>query len=127
MCCGCEARLLGDSSGSVGRAFGGGWVTVGLWGALLKRSAWVLVLLAWAVDGNLDGDLTTLNLLAVHLFASLLLQFLGGEGDESEATALARLVAGLELANHEARDWAKGDLGGGWVVLGEDLKKLRMD
>jgi hypothetical protein len=84
----------------------------------------VVILLAGGVDSDLDGDLTALNLLAVHLVASLLLELLGAESDETEATALAGLVAGLELLDHEAGDGAEGDLGGGGGVVLEDLKKL---
>jgi len=83
-----------------------------------------VVLLAGGVDRDLNGDLTALDLLAVHLGASLLLELFGTKGDETEATALAGLTASLELLDHETGDWAEGDLGlGGGVVL-EDLEKL---
>jgi hypothetical protein len=52
------------------------------------------------------------------------LQLLTRERDEAEATALARLVAGLELANHELGDRAKGDLSSGGGVVLEDLEEL---
>jgi hypothetical protein len=103
-------RLLGHGSGSAGRSLGGGRLAVGL-GLALGGSVRVFVLLAGAVDGNLDGNLATLDLLAVHVGASLLLKLLGFESDETKATALAGLVASLELADHEARDGAESDLG----------------
>ena len=114
LCCG---------SVDVGRTLGGGWLSIGL-GGTLNWSTWVLVLLAWAVDRDLNGDLATLDLLAVHVVACLLLQLLTSERNEAEATTLARLVACLELADHELGDRSKGNLGGGWVVVGEDLEKL---
>jgi hypothetical protein len=84
----------------------------------------VVILLAGRVDRDLNGNLTALDLLAVHLVASLLLELLRAEGDESEATALAGLTASLQLLDHEAGDGAEGDLGlSGGVVL-EDFKEL---
>jgi hypothetical protein len=84
-----------------------------------------IVLLAGGVDRDLNGDLTALDLLAVHLGASLLLELLRAKGDETEATALAGLTASLELLDHEARNGAEGDLGlSGRVVL-EDLEELK--
>jgi hypothetical protein len=84
----------------------------------------VVILLAGGVNRDLNGDLTALDLLAVHLGASLLLKLLGTKGDETETTALAGLTASLELLDHETGNGAEGDLGlGGGVVL-EDLKKL---
>lgn len=83
----------------------------------------IVVLLAGAVDGNLDSDLTALNLLAVHLAASLLLEFFGSESNEAEATTLARLVAGLKLLDHEARDGAEGNLRAARRVVLEDFHK----
>lgn len=71
----------------------------------------MVVLLSGGVNGDLDGDLATLDLLAVHLVASLLLKLLRAESDEAEATALARFAAGLELLNHEAGDRAESNLG----------------
>lgn len=105
-----KIRLLGHGSGSAGRSLGGGRLAVGL-GLALDRSVGVFVLLAGAVDGDLNGNLATLNLLAVHVGASLLLKLFGFESDETKATALAGLVASLELANHETRDGAESDLG----------------
>jgi hypothetical protein len=35
----------------------------------------------------------------------------GGESNETKATTLAGLVAGLELLDHEAWDGSKGNLG----------------
>jgi hypothetical protein len=85
-----------------------------------------VVLLAGRVDRDLNGDLTALDLLSVHLLASLLLELLGAECDETEAAALAGLTASLELLDHEAGDGAEGDLGlGGGVVL-EDLEELEL-
>lgn len=102
-------NLLGDGSGGVGRSFGSGGLAVSL-GLTLDGSVGVFVLLSRAVNGDLDGDLTALDLLAVHVGASLLLELLRFESDETEATALAGLVASLELANHETRDGTESDL-----------------
>lgn len=112
---GLRLLLLGSTLGGTGGR--GGLLAFG--GMLL-----VVVLLAGGVDGNLDGDLTALNLLAVHLSASLLLQFLGAESNKTEATALAGLATSLELLNHETGDGAEGDLGRGRGVVLEDLKEL---
>lgn len=84
----------------------------------------MVVLLSGGVDGDLDSDLTALNLLAVHLVASLLLELLRAEGDEAEATALARLAASLELLDHETGNGAESDLGVDWGVVLEDLQEL---
>ena len=112
--------LLGGLSGGWGGLGGGGGSVVG--GGSLRS----VVLLAGGVNRDLNGDLTALNLLAVHLVASLLLELLGAEGNETETTALARLTASLELLDHEAGDGAEGDLGlGGGVVL-EDLEELQL-
>jgi len=70
-----------------------------------------IVLLAGAVNSNLDGNGAAINFLAVHLVDSLGLELLGGQVDETEAASLAALVAGLELFDHKARDWAQGNLG----------------
>jgi hypothetical protein len=108
---------LGSGRGSLG---GGGGSAVG--GGLGRG----VVLLAGRVNRDLNGDLTALNFLAVHLVAGLLLELLGAEGHEAEATALAGLTASLELLDHEAGDGAEGDLGlGGGVVL-EDLEELQI-
>jgi hypothetical protein len=107
-CC----NLSSSDSGSLGGLLSG------LGGSSL------VVLLAGRVDRDLNGDLTAFDLLAVHLVASLLLELLGAEGDETETTALAGLTASLQLLDHEAGDGAEGDLGlSGRVVL-EDLKEL---
>lgn len=98
---------------------GGGGLLLGL----LSRVEGV-ILLAGAVDGNLDSDLTTLNLLGVHLLDGLLLLLLGAEGDETEATALTALVASLELLDHETRNGTQGDLGGDGLVGVEELLEL---
>ena len=105
------ARALGGARGvSLGGTLGG---RVG-----------VLVLLARAVNGNLDSDLTALDLLAVHIGTGLLLHLLGGKSNKTEAAALARLVAGLELTDHELGNRTESNLGGGRLVLGEDLEEL---
>jgi hypothetical protein len=110
----------GGFSGLLG-SLGGGSIGVGA----LALTVDVVILLARRVDRDLNGDLTTLDLLAVHLLTSLLLELLGAECDETETTALAGLTASLQLLDHEAGNRAKGDLGlGGRVVL-EDLKELK--
>jgi len=114
----------GNGSGGVGRTLSSGWLAIGLWDVTLKCIVWVLVLLAGAVDCDLNSNLAAFDLLAVHIGAGLLLQFLGSKGDETKATALARLVTGLELADHKLWNWAKGDLGGRWLVVCEQLEKL---
>lgn len=78
------------------------------------------------VNRDLNSNLATLDLLAVHVRAGLLLHLLTTESHEAEATALAGLVASLELANHELGDRAEGDLGGGGGVVGEKLKELKI-
>ena len=111
-------RVLNDLVGLVGGSgLGEGSLAIG-------GRVGSVVLLTGGVDRDLNCDLTTLDFLAVHLGASLLLELLRAEGNETETTALAGLTAGLELLDHEAGDGAEGDLGlGGGVVL-EDLKKL---
>jgi hypothetical protein len=117
-------RLSGGSRGfDAGRALGGaGGLSLG--GTVSGRVG-VLVLLARAVNSDLDGNLATLDLLAVHIGTGLLLHLLSGKGNKTEATALARLVAGLELADHEFGDGTESNLGGGRLVLSEDLEELR--
>jgi hypothetical protein len=111
-----DRGLSGLLGGIGGRGLSGGSVALG--------AVNVVVLLAGRVDRDLNGDLTALDLLSVHLLARLLLELLGAECDETETTALAGLTTGLELLDHEAGDGAEGDLGlGGGVVL-EDLKEL---
>ena len=108
---------LSSSSGTVGR----------LNSSFSSRCIDFLIGLVWAVNGDLDSDLTTLNLLSVHLVDSLLLLLLRGEGDETEATSLTGLVAGLELLDHETRDWAKGDLGRRWLVSSKEFLELERE
>ena len=114
---------LSRSSVDRGGTFGNGWLAVDIRCAF-KQGARVFVLLAGAINRDLDGDLTTLNLFAVHLGARLLLQLFTREGAEAAATTLARLIASLELANHEFGDRAKSDFGSGRRVIGEDLEEL---
>lgn len=116
----------GGSSRSLGGLLGrlGGGSLSG--GGLALGAIDVVILLAGGVDRDLNGDLTALDLLAVHLGASLLLELLRSEGDEAEATALAGLTTSLELLDHETRNGAEGDLGLGRGVVLEDLKKLRV-
>ena len=83
-----------------------------------------VILFAGAVDGDLDSDLATLNLLAVHLLDGLLLLLLRAESDETETTALTALVASLELLDHETRNGTQGDLGGDRLVGVEELLEL---
>jgi hypothetical protein len=117
------ARLSSSRSVDVGGALGLAGLGLRLRLALNRRLG-LLVLLARAVNRDLNGDLTSLDLLAVHLVASLLLQLLTRESDEAEPTTLAGLVARLQLADHVLRDGTEGDLGGGGRVLGEDLDEL---
>ena len=93
-------------------------------GLMFLRNVGFLIGLVRAVDGDLDSNLTTLNLLSVHLLNSLVLLFLGAKGDETEATALTALVAGLELLDHETRNGAQGDLGRDRVEASEDVLEL---
>ena len=74
------------------------------------------VFFAWAVDGDLDCNLTTINVFTIHLGDSLLLEFLRTEGNEAEATTFTWLVAGLELLDHETWDGTESDFGGSWLV-----------
>ena len=82
------------------------------------------VLFAGAIDGDLDGNLATFNLLTIHLTDSLLLQFLGAERDESKSTTLTGFATSLELLDHIALNWAKGDLGGSRAVSREKFLEL---
>lgn len=120
-----RSNLSGGNGGGLGGLLGlRGGGSVG--GGSLALAVNVVVLLAGRVNRDLNGDLAALDLLAVHLGASLLLELLRAECDETEATALAGLATSLELLDHEAGDGAEGDLGlGGGVVL-EDFKKLDM-
>lgn len=83
-----------------------------------------VVLLARAVNGDLDGDGATVDLLAVHLVDGLGLELLRGHGHESKATGLAALVAGLELLDHETGNGTESHLGRNGGVLGEDFLEL---
>lgn len=115
-----KTSCLSSSRGVLlARSRGGGGGLLGL----LSRVEGV-ILLAGAVDGDLDSDLTTLNLLGVHLLDGLLLLLLGAEGDETEATALTALVASLELLDHETRNGTQGDLGRDGLVGVEELFEL---
>lgn len=97
---------LGDCLGNLS-SNGGCLLAVGLG---LVGDVGFLIGLVGAVDGNLDSDLTTLNLLAVHLVDSLLLQLLRSKSDEAEATTLAGLTSSLELLDHESRNRSESDL-----------------
>lgn len=112
-------HLSSDGGGGGGSVLGaalalGGSILVGL-----------LVGLVGAVNGDLDSDFATLDLLAVHLGDGLLLKLLGGEGDKAEASTLAGLTTGLELLDHEAGNRAQGDLGGRGLVVVEELLELQ--
>jgi hypothetical protein len=121
------SRLSGGGRGlETARALSGAGLGVSL-GGTLNGSAGVLILLAGAVNGNLDGDLAALDLLAVHIGTGLLLHLLSGKGNKTEAAALAGLVTSLELADHELGNRTKSDLGRGRLVLSEDLKKLEKE
>lgn len=115
----CLSRGGNSSASLLGSAVGGG---LGL--SLALGLVGLLVGLVGAVDGDLDSDLAALDLLAVHLSNSLLLELLGGKGNEAEATALAGLTPGLKLLNHEARDGAKSNLRGGRLVSSEKFLEL---
>jgi hypothetical protein len=82
------------------------------------------ILLARAVNGDLDGNFAAFNLLAIHVLDSLLLKGLGAQSDESKATALAGFVAGLELLDHEARNGAQGNLSRNRLVFLEKFLEL---
>lgn len=114
---------LSSSSVDVGRAFSSRWLGIEIWLAI-KWCVRVVVFLSWAINRDLNGDLSSLNLLAIHVAACLLLQLFTSERDETEAATLAWLVAGLELADHKLGDGAEGNLGRGGRVVGEDLKQL---
>jgi hypothetical protein len=84
------------------------------------------VLFARAIDGDLDSNLTAVDLLSIHLTDCFLLQLLGSERNESEATPLAGLVAGLKFLYHVTSDGTKGNLGRGGVVSGEEFLELQI-
>lgn len=110
--------------GGLIRGLGGGSGSALGSGGLALSALDVVVLLAGGVDRDLNGNLTALDLLAVHLGASLLLKLLRTKGNETEATALAGLTASLKLLDHETGNGAESDLGlSGGVVL-EDLEEL---
>lgn len=115
----CLSRGSDSSASLLGSAVGGG---LGL--GLALGFVGLLVGLVGAIDGDLDSDLAALNLLAVHLSNSLLLELLRGKGNEAEATALAGLTPGLKLLNHEAGDGAKSNLRGGRLVGSEKFLEL---
>lgn len=92
---------------------------------LSRGSIDIVVGLVRAVDGNLDCDLTSLDLLAVHLSNGLLLQLLGRQSDKAEATTLASLAAGLQLLDHKAGDRTQSNLGRRWLVGVEQLLELK--
>lgn len=119
-----RSGCLCGGSVDVGGALSSRWLTVNVWLAL-ERSVWILVLLSWAINRDLNGDLASLDLFAVHVVARLLLELSASERHEAEPTSLAWLVAGLQLADHEFWNRAQGDLGGGWLVVGEDLEQLQ--
>lgn len=106
--------FLGSTVGAVGRnsslAFGGVLGTI---------------LLARAVNGDLDGDLAALDLLAVHFSNGLVL--LGGrsECDEAETATLASLAASLKLLDHEAGDRSERNLSGDGFVGSKKFLELR--
>lgn len=93
----------------------------------LVRYVGLLVGLVRAVDGNFNSDLTTLNLLAVHLRNSFLLQLFGGESDEAEATTLAWLATCLEFLDHKSGNGSKGNLGRRRLVSFEEILELLME
>jgi len=98
--------------------------TVGGLSTLSGRGVGIFIGLVGAVNSNLDSDLTALNLLSVHLSNGLLLLLFGGKSDETEATALAGFVAGLELLYHKAGNGTEGDLGRGWLICGKEFLEL---
>jgi hypothetical protein len=103
-------NLSSSRSGGLGGLLGGiGGGRVGGGGLALAIN--VVVLLAGGVDRDLNSDLTALNLLSVHLVASLLLELLGAERNETETTALAGLTTSLQLLDHETGNGAEGNLG----------------
>ncbi len=91
---------------------------------LHPRRTRILVLLPRAINSNLDRNLPALNLLPIHLLASLLLQLLTSERDEAEPAAFARLVARLQLADHELGDRAESDFRLRGAVVGKELEEL---
>jgi len=112
---------------SLSRGFGGGSILLSGSGGLLVLVGGgvdIVILLSGAVNGDLDGNGTTINLLAVHLANSLGLELLVGKADKTEAAGLAALVASLELLDHEAGNGAQGNLGTDGLVGGEDLLEL---
>ena len=99
--------------------------TVGTVGAILGILGVLgAILLAWAIDGDLDCDFSTLDLLAIHLGDSLLLQLLRLEGDETEASTFSWLISGLELLDHESWNRSEGNLGRDRLVLVEEFLEL---
>lgn len=112
---------------SLSRGLDGSGVLLGLDSSsllVLVGSIVHIVLLSGAVNGDLDGDGTAINFLAVHLADSLGLELLSSQADETEATGLAALVTSLKLLDHETRDGTQSDLGRDGVVISKDLLQL---
>lgn len=84
----------------------------------------IYVFLARAIDGDLDSNLPAIDVFAVHIGDSLLLEFFRAKRNEAKSTTFARLVASLEFLNHEAGNWTKSDLRGGWLIGREELFEL---
>lgn len=114
MCC----LSGGRGSGSLGR------VSSRSVSWFISLALWDFVFLSGAVDSDLDSDLTTIDILTVHLLDGLHLEGLRSKGDETEATALAGFTTGLELLDHEVGDGAEGDLRGNWLVGSKELLQL---
>lgn len=102
----------------------GGILLGGCRGLLISRGVDVLILLSGAVDSDLDSDDAAINVLAVHLGNSLVLEFLRGKVDETETASLATLVTGLQLLDHETGDRTQSNLGGDGLVSGKDFLQL---
>ena len=98
-------------------------VVGGTIGAVLS-SSFAIVFLPRAVDGDLDCNLTTLDVLAIHLLDGLVLHFLVLQSNEAKATAFAGFVASLELLDHESWDRTEGDLGRRWLIGSEEFFEL---
>lgn len=90
----------------------------------ISLSVECVLLLTGAVNGNLDGEFASINLLSIHFRNGLLLKLLGRHSNKSKATSLAGLVASLELFDHEAWDGTESEFSGGRRVVLEDLEKL---
>lgn len=121
-----ELNLANKNLSSLGGNSGGGRVLLGRGVGLLVLvgGSIDIVLLSGAVNGDLDRNGATVNVLAVHLADGLGLELLGSQVDESEATGLAALVASLQLLDHETGDGTEGNLGRNGRVVGEDFLEL---